>query len=97
MFFIHKASNTGKHSAEDKKEELKTRRGSKGCGRTDAETKHLHPEEGEYLSSRFSSSTSQVFRAQLFSPAAALHKAPSLQSAAVHKQILGTPRNTSLT
>ncbi|XP_042352050.1 capping protein, Arp2/3 and myosin-I linker protein 2 [Plectropomus leopardus] len=81
------ASDTGRQTAGDKKEavqreELKAERGRTGCDGTLAETKPPPPGEKETPGSGCPSSTAQAQQEapvpQLFSPTAALDKAPSI-------------------
>lgn len=87
MFFIYPASDTGKQTAEEKKEavqkeELKAEGQRTGCGGMVADSMHPPPGQEESPYSGCPSSAAQAQQEasapQLFSPAAALNKAPSI-------------------
>lgn len=87
MFLIQPASDTGRPTAEEKKEavqkeEPKADRGRTSCGGTVAETKHPPPGEEESPGSGCPSSTAQAQQEasvpQILSPTAALDKAPPI-------------------
>lgn len=88
MFFIHPARDMGKQIAGEKKETVQGEEPMLEKGRTSyggvvAETEHLPPGEDKAPCSGCSSSTAKVQQEatapQLFSPAAALNKALSIQ------------------
>lgn len=87
MFVIHPASDTGKETAEEKKEafqreELKAERGRMGCGGMVGETKQTPPGKDEVPGSGCPSSIVQAQREpsapRFVSPAVALDKALSI-------------------
>ena len=72
----HSASDTGGHTAEDKKDELKAERGRMICGGTLSETRDEGPGSG--CPSSTAQAQQEASAPRLFSPAAAFDKAPPI-------------------